>query len=212
MTVSRLMSSDQGQLKARFEQVQPALCQYLDLLVAWNQRVDLTAARSEDELVDLVLADALVLAGSHFVSQPAGAASGPRLVDVGSGAGAPAIPVALLHPGLALTLVEPKAKRVAFLRTCLGALSLPGVVARRGRSELLAAGSFEIAMSRATLPPSDWLREGARLATRTVWVLLARGDAPRLAGWRLVDEQRYQWPLTGVERRALRYQIEEHAR
>ena len=92
-----------------------AVARLLDLVVAWNAKVDLTAARDADELVDLFLADALILAKLRP------AISGLDWVDVGSGAGAPAIPLALLVPELELTLVEPKAKRVAFLRSALGA-------------------------------------------------------------------------------------------
>jgi 16S rRNA (guanine527-N7)-methyltransferase len=85
---------------------------WLERLKEWNARIDLTAARSDDELVDLMVADALVLA-PHI---PADA----RLIDVGSGAGAPGLALALLRPDLGVTLVEPVGKRSAFLRTVVG--------------------------------------------------------------------------------------------
>jgi 16S rRNA (guanine527-N7)-methyltransferase len=176
----------------------PQLRDYLDLLVAWNQRLDLTAARTPDELVDLTLADALVIARSR---PPSG-----RYIDVGSGAGAPALPLALMCPELKFTLVEPKAKRVAFLRTALGSLGITNVSVLRGRSEVVQARSFDVALSRATLSPTEWLSEGARLATQAVWVLLARGAVPELAGWRVSSESSYRWPLTDAERRALRFE------
>lgn len=182
----------------RLEEATPGLCRYLDLVAQWNQRVDLTAARSADELVDLTLADALVIA-----SHPA--ADSDAWVDVGSGAGAPALPLALLQSTGSLTLVEPKTKRVAFLRTVVGALGL-AVTVQRSRSDQLPTSSFSVALSRATLAPQAWLAEGARLATRWVWVLLARGEAPRLNGWQVVDDIRYTWPLTGVERRAVLFE------
>ena len=92
------------------------LAVYCDLVVAWNQRVDLTAARSADELVDLLLADALAIASALPT------VAGERWLDVGSGVGAPGIPLALLLP-LNMTLIEPREKRVAFLRTAVGSLS-----------------------------------------------------------------------------------------
>jgi 16S rRNA (guanine527-N7)-methyltransferase len=176
-----------------------ALGRLLDLVVLWNQRVDLTAARSPEELVDLYLSDALVLAASGSRTEL------ESWCDVGSGAGAPGLVFQLLRPESELTLVEPRAKRVAFLRTAIGQL---GVRSRlvAGRSEVLDANACDVAVSRATFPPEEWLVEGARLARRGVWVLLARGATPSLAGWQLASEVDYEWPLTGAARRALRFE------
>lgn len=175
---------------------------WISLVAAWNARVDLTAARSDDELVDLMIADALVIAPRL----PAGA----RVVDVGSGAGAPGLPIAAARPDARVTLVEPLQKRVAFLRTAIG--STPAKEARpvvvRGRGEdLVGRGEvFDVAVSRATLAPDRWLALGADLAPHgDVWVLLARDEPPALEGWGVVDDLRYRWPLTGAERRAVRY-------
>src|SRR6185295_3573384 len=167
--------------------------------VLWNQRVDLTAARSAEELVDLYLSDALVLAASGACVER------ESWCDVGSGAGAPGLVLQLLRPEWALTLVEPRAKRVAFLRTAIGQLRL-GSQLVAGRSEVLDANGCDVAVSRATFPPQEWLAEGARLARQGVWVLLARGATPSLAGWRLASEVDYEWPLTGAARRALRFE------
>src|SRR5580693_8737859 len=103
---------------------------WLDRLKEWNARIDLTAARSDDELVDLMLADAIVLSAQI----PAGA----RLVDVGTGAAAPGLALALLRDDLRVTLVEPAGKRVSFLRTVLGAVGRADVTVERGRGEDLA--------------------------------------------------------------------------
>jgi len=172
------------------------LVKYCELVVAWNQRVDLTAARSADELVDLLLADALAIA-----SALPGAAQ-ERWLDVGSGVGAPGIPLALLLP-VAMTLVEPREKRVAFLRTAVGSLSRPDIVVQRARSDRFANASCETAVSRATLPPAEWLAEGARLATDRVWLLLAKAGLPEIGPRRILADVRYHWPLTGAERRAI---------
>jgi 16S rRNA (guanine527-N7)-methyltransferase len=181
--------------------VDPSIARLLDLVCDWNARVDLTAARSSEELVDLFVADAAVLAReSRDQSRVA-----CRWLDVGSGAGAPAIPLALLRPELRLTLVEPRAKRVAFLRSALGVLGRSDVAVKRARSEELPGGEHEVASSRATLPPDAWLREGARLARGAVWVFLAKAELPSLTGWRIDRDVHYRWPLTDVERRALRF-------
>lgn len=170
----------------------------LDLVVDWNEKVDLTAARDPDELVDLFVADAIVVAR-------AGAPKGERWVDVGSGAGAPGIPLALLLPQVKLTLVEPKQKRVAFLRSVLGSVGRSDVKVERGRSEAMPAACCDVAVSRATLGPSEWLAEGARLAEHAVWVLLAKAERPMLHGFGVDRDEPYQWPLTGSARRAVRF-------
>lgn len=175
-----------------------AVARWLDRVVEWNARVDLTAARGAEELVDLFVADAVVIAAASTDC------AGEHWVDVGSGAGAPAIPLALMAPEIRIDLLEPRDKRVAFLRSVQGALGLSNATVRRGRSEDLGAASYDVALARATLPPQEWLAEGARIARRAVWVLLARGDVPERAGWRPDRDIAYEWPLTGAARRALR--------
>ena len=175
---------------------------WLDRLQEWNARIDLTAARSPEELVDLMLADALVLSG-HVPRQS-------RVVDVGTGAGAPGLALALLRPDLKVTLVEPLGKRAAFLRTALGAASRADVSIDRARGESLAGRrAWDIAVSRATLAPAAWLELAVTLAAPggSVWVLLARDEAPVHARARAEEDLTYVWPLTGAARRAVRYRV-----
>jgi len=186
------------------EQAVPRAAAWLDLIATWNAKVDLTAARHTDELVDLMLADGFVLA-RHL-------SPGCRLVDVGSGAGGPGLAISLARPDLTVTLVEPLQKRVAFLRTVLGQPTMadhaPRVRVVRQRGEDARGESFDVAVSRATLAPAAWLALGAELvvATGAVWVLLAREPAPQMEGWRVTHDESYRWPLTGAERRAVRFE------
>lgn len=178
------------------------LAAFVELVSAYNAKIDLTAARSDDELVDLMVADALVLA----LRLPNRA----RVVDVGSGAGAPGLPLALVRPDLDVTLVEPLHKRVAFLRTATGALlassrARPRVERARGEDLHARGARFDAAVSRATLAPKAWLSLGAKLALAEVWVLLARDEPPDLATWTQAADLRYRWPLTGAERRLIRF-------
>lgn len=176
-----------------------ALCRYLELLVVWGKRHDLTAARSADELVDLTLPDAWVMA--HWVKP------GSTLADIGAGAGAPGLPLSLMRPDVAVSLVEPRTKRVAFLRTAIGQLCAPrSVPVLRQRSEQLPKWGFDDVVSRAVLAPQPWLEHGATLARRTIWVLLAQSEAPELVGFQGASDTRYQWPLTGVSRRAIQFE------
>lgn len=135
------------------------LLDYAELLLAWNARINLTAAGSVQQVVAEHLPDSFALASRL--------AGGLSVVDVGSGGGMPAVPLALLRPELRLTLVEPIAKKVAFLRTAVRELDLGDrVEVQASRGEVLAAarpGTFDAAVSRATLPPEEWLVLGQQL-------------------------------------------------
>jgi 16S rRNA (guanine527-N7)-methyltransferase len=185
-----------------------ALGQWLDLLATWNARVDLTAARSPSELVDLMLVDALVLSARI----PAGA----RVVDVGTGAGAPGLALAVLRSDLEMTLVEPLAKRGAFLRTVLGTLGLTRVKLEARRGEAVASShpeAWDVALARATLPPEEWLALAERLVKprASAWVFVVKESDRVSPGFAVAEEVAYRWPLTGAERRLVRYERLEGA-
>jgi 16S rRNA (guanine527-N7)-methyltransferase len=172
-------------------------CAYLDLLVTWNKQLDLTAAHDDAGLMELFFADAFVLASV--------AERDESWLDVGSGAGAPGVALSILRSDLSLTLVEPLQKRVAFLRAVVGTLRQSRITVQRSRAERLDKADWDAAVSRATFEPSEWLAHGVRLARRAVWVLLARAEPPQLEGWVTGLDVTYQWPRTGVPRRAVKY-------
>jgi 16S rRNA (guanine527-N7)-methyltransferase len=179
-----------------------ALGGWLDLLAVWNARVDLTAARSADELVDLMLADAVALSRT--------VARGARVVDVGAGAGAPGLALAILRPDLALTLVDPLAKRVAFLRTVLGTLGLANVELQGCKVEAVTVSApWDVAMARATFAPSVWLDRACPLLREggEAWVFLAKEERPEGGALEWVEDVAYTWPLTSVSRRLSRYRL-----
>lgn len=130
---------------------------FAGLLLEWNARINLTGAKSLDDLLE-----------EHFPDSFAMAALVPpsaRVIDVGSGGGLPAIPFGLLRPDCPLTLVEPRAKRTAFLRTAIREFQMPNVIVLGKRLEDLGgeAGGFSVAASRATFPPEVWLSVAAPL-------------------------------------------------
>jgi 16S rRNA (guanine527-N7)-methyltransferase len=175
-----------------------ALTAWIERIEKWNARMDLTAARSREQLVDLMVVDALMLEAR--IPRDA------RLVDVGTGAGAPGLALAILRPDLQVTLVEPIGKRASFLSTVAGVLGRRDVTIERARGEsLVGSRQWDVAVSRATLSPNGWLELGVQLVETDgcVWVLLGKGEVPVLAGWRAVEELAYGWPLTGGLRRGI---------
>ncbi len=135
------------------------LLRYCDLLLTWSARINLTAASTVEVLLEVHLPDAFALASR--LTEPA------AVVDIGSGGGLPAIPLAVLRPALTLELCEPIAKKGAFLRTAIRELGLEGRVrVTAGRGEQIAAArpaSFDVAISRATFAPPAWLMLGRSL-------------------------------------------------
>jgi 16S rRNA (guanine527-N7)-methyltransferase len=132
------------------------------------------------------------------------------VVDVGTGAGAPGLALALLRPDLRATLVEPIGKRASFLRTVIGSVGRSDVALVRGRGEDLAGKrAWDVAVSRATLGPAAWLELATGLAAPggSAWVLLAKEAPPDHERARLEETLPYTWPLTGAARVAVRYVV-----
>jgi len=182
----------------------PLLAAYADLVQTWNARTNLTGARDGPALCEVLFADALVLADPAFISH------GARIVDVGSGVGAPILPLLLVRPDLDATLVEPQRRRVAFLRTCVGTLGLAGrsrvVESRVSEQDPRVAGSpFDVALSRATLSPDRWLAMAFALASRALVLTAAAQPPPTPEGTRLLESRRYRLPRTGAPREVTLY-------
>jgi 16S rRNA (guanine527-N7)-methyltransferase len=92
------------------------LSTYLDLLLKWNSRTNLTAIRAPEEIVQRHFGESL-FAGQHL---------GPyaTLLDFGSGAGFPGLPIAILRPDFKVTLAESQNKKATFLREVVRSLHL----------------------------------------------------------------------------------------
>jgi 16S rRNA (guanine527-N7)-methyltransferase len=92
------------------------LSQYLDLLLKWNARTNLTAIRDPEEIIRRHFGESL------FAAQHIGPCA--TLLDFGSGAGFPGLPIALLRPEIAVTLAESQNKKATFLREVVRTLGL----------------------------------------------------------------------------------------
>ncbi len=132
---------------------------FLALLLRWNARISLTAVRDPEAIVRRHFAESL-FAAEHV---PAGAA---MLLDFGSGAGFPGIPIAIARPEIAVTLAESQSRKAAFLREAVRTLGLRAEV-WPGRVEEMPA---ERVFDAVTLRAVDKMPHACRLAV------------PRLAG------------------------------
>ena len=183
------------------DELAASLESFAALARAWAARTDLVGARDHRELGEILFLDAMVLARPGLVEP------GARVIDVGSGVGAPGLSLALLRPDLDVTLVEPRRRRVAFLRTAVGSLRLAGrvrILERRIDPAAPDVGRFDVALSRATFPPSTWLALGLRLAP-VVLVMLAGGEPPAASACSADTQVDYRVPSSAASRRILRY-------
>jgi 16S rRNA (guanine527-N7)-methyltransferase len=126
----------------------PQLSTYLDLLLKWNARTNLTAIRDPEEIVRRHFGESL-FAARHLDPATPGFGAG-ALLDVGSGAGFPGIPIALLRPDIQVTLAESQSKKSSFLREAIRTLNLLNAEVWAARAETLPAGrQFRIVTLRA---------------------------------------------------------------
>ncbi len=123
----------------------PALERFADLLLEKNQVMNLTAITEPEAVATLHLLDSLAVWQAVDLA-------GKSLIDVGTGAGFPGLPLRLAHPEIRLTLLDSLNKRVEFLREVCSQLGLEDVKCVHGRAEEFAAGhreQFDGAVSRA---------------------------------------------------------------
>lgn len=110
---------------------------YIDLLIKWNSRVNLTSVRQPDEIVTRHFGESLFTARHLFPvpDQSATTESQPelRVIDVGSGAGFPGLPIKIWDPHIHLTLIESNQKKATFLREVIRALTLTNINVFAGR-------------------------------------------------------------------------------
>jgi 16S rRNA (guanine527-N7)-methyltransferase len=151
---------------------------YIDILLHWNTRINLTAIRNEEEIVTRHFGESLFTARHLFAEGQdregrdfsraermpqkgtgALAPEGPAetrsrkpeagVADLGSGAGFPGIPIKLWAPNIALTLIESNQKKATFLREVARALTLTNINIQNARAETLPPGTFDVVTLRA---------------------------------------------------------------
>lgn len=126
----------------------PRLLEFSDKLLEKNRVMNLTAITDPVDVVTLHLLDCAVLLRMEDFR-------GKRVVDVGTGAGFPGMPLRLLEPDFDLTLLDSLGKRVAFLQEVCNAMALQRVTCVHARAEEFAAQErerFDLAVSRAVAP------------------------------------------------------------
>ncbi len=159
------------------------LVDFRDELARWNKVHNLTAVRDPDEMVVRHLLDSLSLAPLM---------TGPRVIDVGTGAGLPGLVLAVALPALEFVLLDASAKRTTFVTHAVGRLGLTNVAVETRRVEdYRPPAAFDTVMCRAFAPIPRLLALAAHLCRRSGRILAMKGKVPRDeldqvgAGWRV---------------------------
>ncbi len=165
--------------------VQERLLAYLDLLAKWNRVYNLTAVRDPQQMVVRHLLDSLAVV-PHL--------PGTRILDAGTGAGLPGIPLALAFPERGFTLLDSSAKKIRFLVQALAELDVRNAEAVRSRIEdYQPACLFDTVVTRAFAALPEMVAALARLGN---CLLAMKGTLPQEELARLPDGFEVAWVRT----------------
>jgi 16S rRNA (guanine527-N7)-methyltransferase len=172
---------------------------YLELLIYWNETVNLTAVSDPEEIVARHFGEGIFALSILPISHG-------RLADVGSGAGFPGLPLKIISSGLEAVLLEPNLKKCAFLAEVVAQLRLEGVLIERSRYEEYRSEvpPFDFVVSRALGNYKTLLRWANRVLKESGKVVLWLGAEDSM----LVGRSRgWEWgvpvPIPGSRRRVI---------
>lgn len=122
--------------------------QYYELLISWNEKINLTAITAFDEVLSKHFLDSLSIIKIIDLNNQS------SLIDIGTGAGFPGIPLKIMYPHLKITLLDSLQKRILFLNTVIEQLHLDNIETIHGRAEDLAKPNqyreqYDVCVSRA---------------------------------------------------------------
>ena len=183
---------------------------FLEEMGRWNKVHNLTAIENEQDSVRLHLIDSIAVLPvlRQFLTMPS-----PKIADLGSGGGLPAIPIAILQSQWRLTLIEAVRKKTAFLQHVRGKLKLKNVEVLSDRVENVAlqqSNQFDAVISRAFTSLARFLDLSLPLLKPDglVFAMKSKRADEEMAevskeNWRLLADEALFIPNTGVERRLL---------
>jgi 16S rRNA (guanine527-N7)-methyltransferase len=179
------------------------LLRLLDELSHWNRSYNLTAISARASMISAHLLDSLA-------AQPD--LRGRLIADVGTGAGFPGLPLAVVEPQRQFTLIDSVAKKIRFVTHAVRTLELTNVIAAHSRVEtLVPAEPFDTVMARAYATLADLLGNVQNLCGPETRVVAFKGHYPHdeLAelppGWRLEQVRKVQIPGLSAERHILNF-------
>ena len=164
--VSGLQSLNLSQAEDKIEQ----LLGFIKLLEKWNKAYNLTAIRNREDMVRLHVLDSLAIVS--FIE-------GKRVIDIGTGAGLPGIPLAIYLPEIEFTLLDSNAKKTRFVQQAILELKLKNVSVCHNRVEQYhPEKGFDTVITRAFAGLSDIVELTAHLLNKDGVLLAMKGQIP----------------------------------
>ena len=193
--IADLLEGGLEEVGVRDRELARRLASLVELLFAWSGRINLTGHRDRESIARGLVLDSLGLASLI--------PDAPSVVDLGSGAGFPGLPIALTRPACRVTLVESRVKRHHFQRAAIRELAIGNVDARLGRAEVLEPTLHRVAVAMAVGSLEElipwlmrWLEPGG-----LALVPIRRGsEPPRIHGATALGVRSYRVPGGGAER------------
>jgi 16S rRNA (guanine527-N7)-methyltransferase len=146
------------------------LLDFIKLIAKWNKAYNLTAVRNNEDMARLHILDSLAIL-PHI--------EGKRVIDIGTGAGLPGIPLAIFLPGVECVLLDSNAKKTRFVQQVILELKLKNVSVIHSRAEdYQAAQGFDTITTRAFASLPDMLKMTAHLLSADGVLLAMKGQIP----------------------------------
>jgi len=146
------------------------LLAFIALIEKWNKAYNLTAIRRRDEMVNLHLLDSVAIL-PHL--------EGKRMIDVGTGAGLPSIPLSIFCPDIEFQLIDSNAKKTRFVQQAILELKLPNVKVKHSRVEDFQPEQlFDTVLTRAFASLSEIVELTRHLISENGTLLCMKGQTP----------------------------------
>jgi 16S rRNA (guanine527-N7)-methyltransferase len=176
---------------------------YIDLLLRWNARINLTAVRQPEEIVTRHFGESLFAARHLFADDHRPSLGRPeqsegtddRLIDLGSGAGFPGLPIKIWRPDLRVTLIESNQKKATFLREVARSLELKDVAVFGGRAEGYSGDRAGVVTLRAVERFEEALSVASHLVALGGRIVLLIGQAQCAAAREALPRHKWDEPV-----------------